>query len=264
MINMTVDSPEQLWVALGAAFFQKKRPEFIIDYAIASRRFFSFNNTLVVKEWPKGWDNPELFDIVGYSDVGTKMKSLTNTYLNRDKWDEFRGSLEDYNINTRTSGIKTFGVNFNLKPQGKGGCLSSFHLIQHDKEIDIIVHLKVAELPRKFLADLRFISYLITNLDLPQESYKVTFMLSSLYFSIIGLRAYIPILGKKTMDMQGLPIDEHRNYQVGVQEGIYAARERFFKRYGPQTMEYGISYEDLINGRTKCTKDQIEQPISCS
>lgn len=243
MITMTVQSPEQLWVALGAIFFNKKRPTTVIDYSIASRRFFSFNNVLTVTEWPKYWENPLLYDIVGYSERGSKMNTLRQTYLNEEAWKGFKAALDEYGVKERRVGIKTFGVNFNLKPMGKGGCLSSFHLIQHDQEIDIVVHLKVAELPRKFAADLVFIGQLISELDLIQGEYKVTFMLSTLYFSIIGLRAYVPILGRKFMNYQGLPIEDPRNYQVGVQEGIGKARDRLMTKFGIQILENGLGME---------------------
>jgi hypothetical protein len=239
MINMTVESPEQLWVALGVAFFKPKGPS-ITDYEIAKRRFFSFNNVLTVNNWPKHWNNPLLFDIVGYSSTGTKMNILRNTYLNRDNWGDLHGALEEFKD---MDSIKTFGMNFNLKPQGKGGCLASFHVMKYDGQVDIVVHMKVAEIPRKFVGDLIFIGQLIEELDLPQESYRVTFMLSSLYFSIIGLRAYVPIIGRNSMDYRGLPIEEPRNYQVSVQQMIGKATRKLMDRFDVDIMDKGLGME---------------------
>lgn len=260
MIHLESESPEDLWAGLGRKFFSTANRG--IDYSIANRRFFSFNNILMVQDWPKGWDNPYLFDIIGYSDVGTKMGILSRSYLIPEAWIKFKQALETYDVKNRRVGIKAFGMPFHMNPEGKGGCLSSFHLLQKDKEIHITIHMKVAELPRKFVADLRFISYLIANLDLPQKTYKVTFMLSNLYYSIIGLRAYIPILGLNKMELHGLPIDEPRNYQVGVQEGIYEARKKLIKEWGKAILQTGIHIDFIKDKRTICTADQIESLTS--
>jgi hypothetical protein len=261
MIILSAEHPEGLWFKMGELFFSKDGLNYL-DYRVADRRFFSFNNTLVVKDWPKGWDNPYLFHIVGYSASGSKMKTLAQTYLNQETWGEFKAAIEEWGVADRRNGIKTFGVNFNLRPKGKGGCLCSFHLIQSGKEISITVHMKVAEFPRKFVGDLRFISYLITSLDLPHEKYKVTFQLSTLYYSIIGLRSYIPVLGTVNMDMHDLPIDEPRHYQEGVIEAIYKSRKALVKEWGKNILLAGIPPDFLKDRRTTCVKDQIEQLIS--
>lgn len=262
MINLVVESPEDLWVELGKSFFAKGGMN-TIDFKVSDRRFFSFHNTLQVTSWPKGWDNPYLFKIVGYSDVGSKMKTLAQTYLNTEAWRGLNQALQEWGVKERKTGIKTFGMNFNLKPKGKGGCLCSFHLVQHGRKISIVVHLKVAELPRKFMGDLRFISYLIAALDLPQEEYHVAFQLSTVYYSIIGLRSYIPILGLNHMNLHDLPIDDPRHYQEGVIEAIYKARKDLVKEWGKSILQAGIHTDFLKDRRTTCTPDQAESLILC-
>lgn len=238
MITMTVESPEQLWCALGGIFLSAKRPHGLIDYG-TNQRFFSLHNVLRVTNWPKYWDNHLMHDIVGYMNDsgGTKMTTIRGTYLNEVSWHDFKLALDE----VKSSKIYHIGVNFNMVPRGKGGCLSSFHICKHDDEIDIVVHMKIAEVPKKFMADLSFISKLITELDLIQGEYRVTFMLSALYWSMVGLRAYIPIFGKDNLETHGLDLEAPIGIQQPTQAKMYRARNRFLKQFGEQIMDKGLS-----------------------
>ena len=241
---MTVESPEQLWVALGVSFF-KKQGQKIIEYNAGknTRRFFSFNNVWTVTDWPKNWSNPLLYQVVGYSPNLAKMTTIRNTYFDPERWEILKQYLDDYGVHTKKSQIKHFGMPFKTKTVGKGGCLVSFHVIQADDVIRINVQMKIAEVPRKFVADLHFVGELIRDLNLPHKSYVVTFMLSSMYFTTIALRSYIPIIGTDYMDFKGIDIEQRINYQQSVQDSIYKAREILVKRFGSKILTKGIGSE---------------------
>jgi hypothetical protein len=159
-------------------------------------------------------------DLVGYSPNGYKMELLRKTYVNEDKWKEFRKVVRSTN-----KGFSAQGMNFNMSIEKKGGCLSSLHLIRNREKNILVIHGKIAEIPRKFVADLLLVRDLLQELNLwPIE---VRFMYSTIYYSIVGLRAYIPVLGKDHMDFHNLPIDTPRNYQAGIIEAINKVGERF-------------------------------------
>lgn len=219
MIRIVVENPTELWIELGRKFFSDEYNK-IIDIKLGDRRFVSIENSLVITNWPKDWDGQAMFDLVGYSPKGYKMNLLRKTYVKEDLWEDLKRSVTE-----DSKGFSSRGMNFNMSLQKKGGCLSSLHLIQSRGRNILFVHGKIAEIPRKFIADLILIRDLLQELSVwPME---VRFMYSLMYYSIIGLRAYLPVLGTSQMDLHGLPIFQPRNYQAGIIEAINKYQERF-------------------------------------
>jgi len=183
----------------------------------------------VVQEWPNCWSGRALMDLVGYSPKGYKMDLLRKTYVDEARWDCFKTV-----VNNSDKGFNAQGMNFKMSIERKGGCLSSLHLIRHRNKNILFIHGKIAEIPRKFVADLLLINELLQELSLwPME---VRFMYSTVYFSIVGLRAYLPVLGEDNVQLHGLPIDTPRNYQVGIIEAI----NNVGKRFTPKERREGI------------------------
>ena len=219
MIHLTVKTPTDLWLSLGQLFFERYNHRYflpkLIDTEIAKRRFISLSNFLVVEGWSTKWTGEALYDVVGYSRKGSKMRDLRKKYVFEDELKKMKEVIRLYLKKSKGKGYFATGMNFNMQVTKKGGCLSSFHVIKLDKSWEIVIHGKVAEIPRKFTADMVMISNIIRELELPTETVKVTYMFSTLYFSIISLRAYVAMLGLKKKDFHGLPITDPRNYQVG-------------------------------------------------
>lgn len=216
MIRLNCKNPTELWLELGVLFFNAKRAEWVIDQSIANRRFISIGNWLTVDYWPIGWTGEALFHVVGYSRSGSKLTTLRKTYLNLDKWTEM---INFVSMNHKTE-FFSIGMNFDMKLNKRGGCLSSFHIIKSRTAWDIMIHGKIAEIPRKFMADLVMVGALIRELNLPVKHVRVNFMFSAMYFSIISLRAYVKVLGIKKKEFRGLPIMDPRNYQMNAWTAI--------------------------------------------
>lgn len=222
MIVLTCKTPTDLWLELGRLFFHPQKSGFAIDHCIANRRFISIENLLTVEDWSSQWTGGALFDLVGYSGRGHKMNELRKTYVIENDWQKMK---EFVSLNHKTE-FFSIGMNFNMKLNKKGGCLSSFHIIKSRDTWDIMIHGKIAEIPRKFMADLVLVSNLIRELTLPTDHIRVEFMFSAMYFSIISLRAYVKVLGLKKKDFRVLPIMDPRNYQ----RNAWTAIENYAKK----------------------------------
>ena len=232
MIRIKAQNPTALWIKLGETFFSPTWRD-QIDLKLGDRRFVSIDNRLVITEWPAEWTGKDLFASVGYSSKGTKMKKLRETYVDEEQLTSLRCTLRSWKY---SDCFRSIGMNFKMKQRGKGGCLSSFHLVRTKANWEVFVHAKICEVPRKFLGDMLLIKGIVDSLNgigderfegEPVISYpfKVTFHLSTLYYSIVGLRAYIPFLGKENMDFHDLPIDKPRNYQASIIEAINQQKE---------------------------------------
>lgn len=232
-MELTVLKPTSLWIALGKTFFGKEYNTLPITN-LAGRRYIVNPGILTVRYWNSSWTGKALMDLVGYSSKGTKLKKLRETYIDDDKLFELKGVLKE----KRKDPFLSIGMNFNMKVEGKGGCLSSFHIIKDEKDWIVTVHAKIAEIPKKFAADMVIFSELLRYLDL--EEVELRMFYSCMYWSIVGLRAYVSVLGKKNMDYHGLPIEEPRNYQVGTQEGIAKCKKQLVKYYGKKAVLTGI------------------------
>jgi len=225
MLHINADTPTELWLDLGREFFRPewKSPMGSVDIQLGDRRFVSIGNTFIVRSWPKEWMGKALFALVGYSPKGYKMDLLRRTYIPDQPWYDFMNALEDPE-NTK-KGFSIWGMNCNMKREGKGGCLSSIHLLRNRGKNILFVHGKIAEVPRKFVADLILVRDLLHEMELwPME---VRFMYSTVYYSIVGLRAYVHVLGRNNVNFHNLPIDTPRNYQAGIIEAINKYQERF-------------------------------------
>lgn len=250
---LSFKDPEHFWVCLGKMGFSA----YSWDHE-NKNRYFLFARTMVIEQFPKGWDNITISELTGYRRAGTKMKILVGQYLNLEAWEEFKAAVEEIK---GTSGIKSVGMNFNLKPRGKGGCLSSFHLIKEGNNYTFYVHFKIAEFPKKIFADLRMISYLITALDLPPKEYKVVFMFSALSWLVLTFNTFIPIFGHKNYPYKEFPVLEAGGFRLGTRNKIKDALLEFKKKF-PKEYQEGCSLEFLIKQRTVCKKDQIDQLTS--
>ena len=252
MIFLETRTPTSAWIELGKIFFDYPgHPTFeeSIDYKLGDRRFVSLNNTIVIREWPKEFTGDGLFKAVGYSSKGYKMDKLRKTYVDEDK---FQHLIYNCRNITYSDKFTSMGMNFNMSEFGKGGCLSSFHTIKTKHGWEIFVHGKIMEVPRKIVGDLRLIHSLLLELPIREWPVKVTLQLSAMYYSIVGLRSYIPILGKQNMEMHGLPIDEPRNYQASIIKQIYNLGEELVEEYGQEIIRKGCLKEiDLITGEFK-------------
>jgi len=227
MIFLKAKNPTTLWLNLGDAFFRYRG---IIDCEIAKRRFISKMNILEIEEWSLNWTGKAILDLVGYSKRGSKLKTLRNTYIDEQRFTLLKKIVQNI-IKDKSKGYFVTGMNFTMQvvKKGKGGCLSSFHVIRGmDGEWEINIHAKTAEIPRKFAADMVMVANMIRELNLPVKKVKVVFMLTSMYFSIISLRVYVKLLGLKKKDFRGLPIMEPRNYQKNAWQAI----EEFAKTLG--------------------------------
>jgi len=222
MIDITVENPTHLWIKLGDMALNNDQSE-IIDCDLGTR-IISLNNRMVIKSWEKSWTGMALFHTVGYErTVSNKMTRLVNTYIDQEQWRELKEKFEEIK-NTRYFAI---GMNFKMKPSGKGGCLSSFHIFKANKQITVVVTSKVAEVPKKFLADLRLISYMLNQLKL--EKVKVVFNCTVIFFSMVTMRSYKTIFGENvgtSLDLEKdfggyqLPtirrLTNYRNYLMGI------------------------------------------------
>uniref|UniRef100_A0A6M3Y261 Uncharacterized protein n=1 Tax=viral metagenome TaxID=1070528 RepID=A0A6M3Y261_9ZZZZ len=228
MISVIANTPTHLWLGLGEKFFSKDY-EKMIDIKLGDRRFVSIGNTLIVKDWPKEWTGQALFGLVGYSPKGYKMSVLRETYIPDQPWYDFLNALDPAeNPEVNKKGFSIWGMNCNMKREGKGGCLSSIHLLRNRGRNILFVHGKIAEIPRKFVADLLLVRDILQELSLwPME---VRFMYSTVYYSIVGLRTFIPVLGEKHVQLHGLPITTPRNYQAGIIEAINKYSSQFSKK----------------------------------
>lgn len=246
-MELYAQTPTHLWLELGRKFFSKDHAG-IIDQHLGDRRHVSIGNVMTIKEWPKEWKGDALFELVGYSPKGYKMNVLRETYVNEEKWEEFKCLVKE--LGTK-KGFSSIGMTFNMSLQRKGGCLSSMHLVRNRGTNIIFLHGKIAEVPRKFTGDLLLVRDLLSELQLwPME---VRFMYSIVYFSIIGLRSYVPVLGLKNVNMNGLPIMDPRNYQASIIEVINQKRKELEERYTKQMVnKEGVWKEiDLMKGTWK-------------
>jgi len=242
MLEVRVLNPNALWFELGRIFFSNKYYSMPMQNW-AGRRFIVHPAILNVQRWNSEWTGGALMDLVGYSSKGTKMKHLWETYVNKRKLVELKKTLHE----KEEQPFISIGMNFNMNTSGKGGCLSSFHVLKDKDRWVVTIHAKIAEIPKKFAADMVLFSQLLWYLNLEIKEVEVRIFYSSMYWSIVGLRAYIPALGRKNMDYHGLPIEEPRNYQVGTQEAIAECRKRLIKVYGKKRVKRGIG--KYINGR---------------
>ena len=187
MLNIAVCNPTELWYKLGEEFLLEFNRT--VTFNLGGRRFVSLENQLYT-EWPKEWKGDALFELVGYSDRGPKMRIIRESYLDEEKWHEFKWKAGE----VRKKGYSLIGMQFKMKMDTKGGCLTSFHLLQEKKRNIVFIHGKVAEVPRKFMADLILVRNMLRELDLwPMEVY---FLYSTMYFSIVTLRNYATVFPK--------------------------------------------------------------------
>lgn len=226
MIDIEANTPTELWAELGLLFFSKEF-ENIIDIRLGDRRFVSLTSNFLVKKWSQEWTGKALFSIVGYSPKGYKRHKLWATYINPNALSALKSVIQERG----DQAFMAAGMNFNMNTVGKGGCLSSLHIIKNKKEWLIVLQGKIAEIPRKFVADMILVAELIKYLDIPKPP-LVKFMYSAVYFSIVGLRAYVPVLGQGHLDFHDLPILGKRNYQVGTQKSIKKYQKFLEQRYG--------------------------------
>lgn len=243
MINVFAQNPTDLFIKLGKLFFYAGPNP--IDIYVGDRRFVSVNNVFRVG-WPKEWTGTGLYKLVGYSDRGSKMDTLRKTYVNEDSLDKLK-----YRLKTQHKGFEIIGMQFNMSMEKKGGCLSSLHILRDKKDVLLFIHGKIAEIPRKFVADLLLVRDLINELELGEPS--VIFQYSIIYYSIVSLRAYLPILGKDEMEKHmDFPIDKPRDYQVGTQESLMKVRKELIEKYGREVMNKGmLKHIDYQRGELK-------------
>lgn len=231
MINIYCNTPTELLLQLGGLFFSKKDNP--VNVYVGDRRFVSSVNTFNILSWPKEWTGKALFELVGYSDSGTKMTTLRKTYVDEDKLKELKERLKT------SKGFEILGMPFKMTMERKGGCLNGLHILRSGKDVTLFVHGKIAEIPRKFMADLLLVRDLIKELGLKEP--KVIFQYSLVYFSIVTLRAYVPIMGYKNINHhRDLPIMKYRNYQVGTQESLLRIRKELCKKYSKDIMDTGV------------------------
>lgn len=224
MLNLWAPTPTSLWVELGKIFFSKDR-EKSIDYVLGDRRFVSIVNTFTIAQWPKDWTGGALFHLVGYSPEGSKMTILRKTYLDEERFAKFKEKVKD----TKKKGYSAIGMQFNMSFEKKGGCLSSMHLVRNRGENTLFIHGKVAEVPRKFMADLKLVKDILHELDI--WPMKVVFMYSSVFFSIVTLRAYIPVFSDSVLKYtKGIAIIEKRNYHAGIIERLTSIRKELLRK----------------------------------
>jgi len=233
MLELSVSNPTELWIALGRVFFGPCFEEHI-EYKLGDRRFVSTSNHFIISQWPENWEGKALFELVGYSPNGYKMDTLRRTYVDEERWMMFK----DVVAKTKRKGFSAQGMNFKMTIERKGGCLSSLHLVRNRGENLLFVHGKIAEIPRKFVADLLLVQNLISELKL--GTVRVHFMYSVVYYSIVSLRAYLPVLGKNSMYLHGLPIFEPRNYQASIIKAIEQKNKELIRKYGKERTEEGL------------------------
>ena len=183
MINLSVQRPTDLWLSLGKTALDKKSRKSIIDLDMRTR-LISCQNRLEIREWdPQKWTGEGLFHTVGYErTVSNKMTRLINTYIDQPSWSELK---KEFLVSKRKA-YSSLGMNFKMKPRGKGGCLSSFHLITVNRKLTVIVTSKIAEVPKKFLADLKLVNWMLNQLGLGKV--PVVFNISIIFFSMITMR----------------------------------------------------------------------------
>ena len=234
MINLTVDNPTSLWISLGDELL---RGNLEFDDCSSKTRLISVQNILKVNSWNSDWEGTHLARIVGYEEAGgTKMTSLINAYVDLARLGELKEVLEK---NAKAK-YATLGMNFKMKVKGKGGCLSSFHIIQHGGSYQVFIYGKVAELPKKFTADMRLITWLLKELDLNEV--PVTIILSTMFFSMVTVRSYETFFGKIDKDKARLPIEVHYDfgeYQKPTIRRIRNFKEKLIATYGNDIVERG-------------------------
>lgn len=208
MLDLYTENPTDLWVSLGKKFFG--RHEETVDLDLGGRRFVSIGNILVVSSWPKEWTGGALFELVGYSENGHKMDVLRETYVDPARWKAFKEKA----VQVRKKGYSVIGMQFNMSLERKGGCLSSCHLMQTRKRNTLFIHGKVAEIPRKFMADLLLVRDLLKELNI--WPIRVEFLYSTVYFSIITLRSYATVLDPKLIKKVDIDLFRDRNFQPGT------------------------------------------------
>lgn len=225
MLNIWASDPTQLWIELGKIFYSKAR-DGSIDQNLGNRRFLSIQNTFTVASWPKEWTGGALFHLVGYSPTGSKMNTLRGTYLDEEKFKKFREKIKE----VKKKGYSHVGMQFNMALEKKGGCLSSAHLMQSKEGTILFIHGKVAEIPRKFMADLKLVNDMVHEIDI--WPIKVIFMYSTVFFSIVTLRAYIPVFSEEVLKYtKGIPILEKRNYHAGTIARLGQIKKELGKKY---------------------------------
>lgn len=244
MTNLYCLDPTDLIMVLGHRFFSKLDNP--VNLYLGDRRFVSVVNTLNINRWPEEWTGKALFELVGYSNKGTKMNILRNTYVDEEKLSALKERLKT------NKGYEILGMPFKMSLERKGGCLNGLHILRSNKQpTTLFIHGKVAEVPRKFMADLLLVRDLIKELELKEP--RVVFQYSTIYFSIVTLRAFIPIIGENNIFIhKELPIMDYRNYQVGTQESLIKVRKDLCKRFGKEIIKKGIyKYLDYRRGEWK-------------
>ena len=104
-------------------------------------------------------------------------------------------------------------------------------LIQSNKTGNtVVIQGKVAEFPRKFLADLQLVNDLVYELDL--WPVRVIFMYSTVFYSIVTLRAYLSVLSMDVVKhTKGIAVVEERNYHASIIARLVDIRKQVLKKY---------------------------------
>ena len=122
MIFMVADNPIQAWYRMCNDWIDGIGRLSHMDDSSGVMNY-SNNNHIVITRWNvKNMKNlwPKVFELIGYSDKGNKLRTLRNTYLDVEAFEELK-----YTFKNRKRDRFAYGANFNLGVQRKGGCLSS-------------------------------------------------------------------------------------------------------------------------------------------
>lgn len=213
MLNLEVENPTELFLELGRRFCSENKEDGpLIDFRVGGRSF-SLTNTLTIKNWDSKWTGMGLFHMVGYARNGYKMKKVRGSYIDEIKFYQFKNELQ---ILDKKMSYFSIGMPLKMKMRGKGGCLSSIHIVKRLKTWKVYVHAKVMEVPRKFMGDLILIRDLLKELKILDRPTSVVLMLSTMYFSIVSLRAYKELLNLKRERYRGLILErDTRKFQRG-------------------------------------------------
>lgn len=234
MIHIESETFVNTWGVLGLGFFDDALG-YWIEFKNADRMFYSFDNTFIIHHWdPEEFEGKALYEITGYSSR-KKLENLRRVYLNEDRWKKFLATIQE----RRHIKFSCVGMNFEMEPIKKGGCLSSIHWCKVGKEETVYLTSKIVEVPRRLVADALFFNELLKDIG----KVKVVWKSTALYFSILSLRAYIPVFGENQLkgnNLRELPILGHRNYQRSTQENIEKYQRVMEKKYGKFIWKRGL------------------------
>jgi hypothetical protein len=235
MLVVQASSPTDLFMRLA---FRMLGPKTAWVDVRDSSKWMSYNNTFTVDRWNPEFTGERLFHVVGYRPGGSKFTTLTNHYV-----DEAALQLLTHEYRRRRKSRSfAIGMNFNRGVAGRGACLSGFDIIQRQGKPWVILYSKVVEFPKRFMADLRLVGWLINQrigIDTPSFTWYVPMLFTThrLFFKV--MRNW---LGDEQLKRE-CHIPNYRKwlgFNPGIIEGSQQNTLQFWKELSPQQKRKGV------------------------